>query len=172
MKDTIFSAFADRGSAEEAINELKDAGIQTEQMSVVTRTVEETKAIEGATGVGEAAVKGAVTGGVLGAIAGLLIGASVITLPGIGGIAIAGPIAAALGISTTAASTIAGAATGTIGGGLIASLIGLGIPEDVAKAYEQTIRDEGVVLGIKVDEEDRSRVVDILTQNKATYITS
>jgi hypothetical protein len=88
------------------------------------------KALEGA-GVG--AGVGAVTGGALAAIA----AAATVAVPGVG-LVVAGPLAAAL----------AGAGAGGVTGGLIGALVGAGIPEERAKAYDQGIREGGIVMGV------------------------
>jgi len=90
-----------------------------------------TKAAEDA---GKGAAIGGTTGAVLGAIA--AIGTSVV-LPGLG-LIVAGPIAAAL----------VGAGAGGLTGGLIGALIGSGIPKEHAEAYEQGIKNGGIVMGV------------------------
>ena len=41
-------------------------------------------------------------------------------------------------------------------GGLIGALVGWGIPEDNAKAYEAALRDGGVVLGVHPRNDDEA----------------
>jgi hypothetical protein len=64
------------------------------------------------------------------------IGTSVL-IPGLG-LVIAGPIAAAL----------AGGGAGALTGGIIGGLVGLGVPEPNATAYQEALRDGGVVIGV------------------------
>lgn len=139
--------FRDRESAEKAYNSAISRGYTKDDVNVMmsdtTRdswfggdsdaadTELGSKALEGA-GAGSA------IGGTLGAIiAGIAaIGTSVL-LPGLG-LVVAGPLAAAL----------AGAGAGGLTGGLVGALIGSGIPEDRAVAYEEGIKNGGMVVGV------------------------
>ncbi len=62
-----------------------------------------------------------------------------------------GPIAAAL----------AGGAAGAVGGGLIGALIGVGIPEDRAKRYDQGIREGNIVIGVTPRSEEDAELIAI-----------
>lgn len=101
-----------------------------------------TKAAEGV-GIG-----GAVGGGVGAALAAVFAVGSSVVIPGLG-LVVAGPIAAAL----------AGAGAGAATGGVIGALVGAGIPESHAKAYEQGVRDGGVVIGTRA--RDRVQAADL-----------
>src|SRR5439155_26780703 len=96
--------------------------------------------------VAEGAAAGGAIGTAVGATAAAIaaIGTSLI-IPGLG-IVVAGPLAAAL----------AGGGAGAVAGGLIGGLIGLGIPESNAKAYEQALRDGGVVIGVHPHNNDET----------------
>lgn len=147
---TIIGIFEDRFDAEACVDELKEMGYEAKDISIVVKegiTKFENTGGKGGS-VAEGAVSGAATGGVLGGLAGLLIGIGAIAIPGVGAFLIGGPIAAALGLTGAAATTITGAATGALAGGLVGGLIGLGIPEDVAKAYEQRVREGAVLLAV------------------------
>ncbi|MCY7377383.1 MAG: CsbD family protein [Pyrinomonadaceae bacterium] len=137
--------FKDRESAESAYNSAINRGYTKDDVNVMMSDQTRdswfsgdnadselgSKALEGA-GAGSA------IGGTLGAIiAGIAaIGTSVL-LPGVG-LIVAGPLAAAL----------AGAGAGGLTGGLVGALIGSGIPEDRAIAYEEGIKNGGMVVGV------------------------
>ena len=139
--------FRDRESAEKAYNSALSRGYTKDDVNVMMSDHTRdswfggdsaaadselgSKALEG-TGVGSA------IGGTLGAIiAGVAaIGTSVL-LPGLG-LVVAGPLLAAL----------AGAGAGGLTGGLVGALIGSGIPEEHAKAYEEGIKNGGMVVGV------------------------
>jgi len=92
---------------------------------------------------GSAAVEGIGVGGAIGtfvgaAAAGIAAIGTSLVIPGIG-LLVAGPIAAAL----------AGAGAGAVTGGALGALIGLGVTEQNASAYEAALRDGGVVVGVK-----------------------
>jgi hypothetical protein len=91
-------------------------------------------------GMGVGGAIGTVVGATLGAIA--AIGTNLV-LPGLG-LVIAGPIAAAL----------AGAGAGAATGGILGGLIGLGIPESNATAYENALKEGGVVIGVRPHKND------------------
>jgi hypothetical protein len=82
----------------------------------------------------------------LGGASGTAVGATLAAVMAVGsalaipplGVAIAGPVAAVL----------AGGGGGAVAGGIIGALIGLGIPEPNARAYQEVLRDGGVVLGV------------------------
>lgn len=137
--------FRDRESAEKAYHSAINRGYSKDDVNVMMsdKTRDSwfsgdsadselgSKALEGA-GAGSA------IGGTLGAIiAGIAaIGTSVL-LPGLG-LVVAGPLLAAL----------AGAGAGGLTGGLVGALIGSGIPEEHAKAYEEGIKNGGMVVGV------------------------
>lgn len=167
----IFALFRERDNADRAIQKLHDDGYGNERISVMMRDPSTTETLV-TTKVEDDVARGAVTGGVVGAVAGLLIGASIIALPGVGALAVAGPLAASLGISTAAASTLTGAAAGALGGGVIGALVNLGLPEEQAKMYEQTLTEKGVVIVTNPRDGDTQKVVETMTQNGAISVTA
>lgn len=104
------------------------------------RPIEEgSRALEG---LGLGGAVGGSVGAVIGAVA--AIGTSLV-FPGIG-LVVAGPIA----------GLIAGGAAGGAAGGLFGALIGAGIPDERAEAYEQGLRDGGIVLGTHARDEEHA----------------
>lgn len=83
----------------------------------------------------EGAATGGLTGGVVGAIIGGLTLVGSVLLPGVG-LLVAGPLVGA----------ITGGAIGTAAGGLVGALAGLGIPENEAKYYQDSIQQPGNIL--------------------------
>lgn len=153
---TVIGIFQDRFDAESAIDELSEMGFNPKDVSVVVKegaTVTEEVGSKGGS-VAEGAVSGAATGGVLGGLAGLLVGIGALAIPGVGAFLIGGPIAAALGLSGAAAATLSGATTGALAGGLVGGLIGLGLPEDVARVYEERVREGAVLLAVPTNTSD------------------
>ncbi len=65
-----------------------------------------------------------------------------LAIPGIGPIVAAGPIAAAL----------AGAGVGAVAGGLIGGLTGVGVPEDDASYYAESVRRGGALVTVRADD--------------------
>ncbi len=146
----VFGVFSERMHAEDAINELESEGFDPKDISIVMQNKDEADVIHTNTGasVAGSAASGATTGAAIGGLAGLLVGIGAIALPGIGALLIGGPLAAALGLSGAAASTVSGAATGALAGGLIGALMGLGIPEEDARIYEDSIKSGAILVAV------------------------
>jgi hypothetical protein len=132
--------FPSRGTAEAALDALRNAGFSMRKVSVVAKDAEQSETMAGAevtnrvdSKADEGAATGAVTGGAVGGLGGLLVGLGVLAIPGVGPIMLAGATATAL------ATTFSGAAIGAAAGGLIGALVGLGIPEERARFYNDRI---------------------------------
>jgi hypothetical protein len=171
-KSMLLAVFLDRVQADDAINALASEGYRPHDISVIMRDKVEREKLVDNTGahVAESAVSGVATGGALGGLAGLLIGVGAIAVPGIGALLIGGPLAAALGLSGVAATTVSGAATGALAGGVVGALVGLGVPPDVAKVYEDQVREGAILLAIPVHLERNAEVNAILTRYGATQV--
>ncbi|GIP43870.1 hypothetical protein J45TS6_23290 [Paenibacillus sp. J45TS6] len=145
----VVGVFQTEQEAARAIEQLQDRGYHNSEISVITRSKDDMRAIESETGTKapEGVAAGAATGGVLGGLAGLFAGIGALAIPGIGPILAAGPIAA----------TLTGAAVGAGAGGLVGGLVGLGIPEDEAEEYERNV-DEGHIL-VLVDQKGTDREI-------------
>jgi hypothetical protein len=91
---------------------------------------------------GTHATEGMGVGGAVGTAVGAALGAAAaigtVVVLGPLGLVIAGPIAGAL----------AGGGAGAVTGGLVGLLAGAAIPEQNARAYEEVLREGGVVLGV------------------------
>ncbi len=140
---------------EQALRELRDSGFPMDRVSVIARDAERKEDLSGAqidrhagNKADKGATAGAVSGGTLGGITGLLVGLGLLAIPGIGPVMLAGAGATAL------ATTLAGGAIGAAAGGLLGALVGLGIPEDRAKVYNDRVsRGEYLVMVDGSDEE-------------------
>ncbi len=152
QRPTIVGIFPDRGSADDAIDELRKLGFGDDQIGFAVRggtaTATDNQAGEGA---GAGMLAGAGVGGAA-AVASLFI-------PGIG------PIMAA-GILTT---MVGGMAAGAAVGGIIGTLTGLGIPEDEAHYYESEF-SEGRVLVTVRPQGRQAEVLDIMVRHGARSI--
>jgi hypothetical protein len=122
--------FEDRGDAELAARELRAGGFADEDIGYAWRDESGKNHSEG-TKAGKLAAEGAATGVVLGGIIGVW---AALLIPGIGPVVSGGLLGGVL------ASAAAGAVTGAVAGGIAGALIGLGIPENEAKYYDQEFR--------------------------------
>ena len=140
-RDTVVSVFHDRDDAQDAINALRDAGFNADDVSILARDRDVAGRLADDTGTEAAAgaATGALAGGLLGGVAGWLVGIGALAIPGVGPIIAAGPIAAALG----------GAALGAASGGIIGALTGAGVPEDEARYYDEEFRRGGIVVTVQ-----------------------
>lgn len=156
--------FNTRQEAERALHELNDSGFPMNKISVVAKDADREHDIAGvdvSDNVGnkadEGASAGAVTGGILGGATGLLVGLGALAIPGVGPIILAGEVATAL------ATTLAGGAIGAAAGGLIGALIGLGIPEERARVYNDRVSRGHYLVLVDGSDAEIARAEAILT---------
>jgi hypothetical protein len=141
---TIIGVFNIPRNAQHAVQELRRAGFRDDHLGVVSHG-EESPAMEpasstddvGASAVGAAAVTGSVVGAGAGSLWALGIAAGI--LPGIGPVIVGGLLA----------SILASAALGAATGGVAGALVGLGIPEEDARFYEDEFKAGCTVVTVK-----------------------
>ncbi|HEY0147786.1 MAG TPA: hypothetical protein VGB70_02155 [Allosphingosinicella sp.] len=148
MNQNIVSAVFDSHSeAENAVRELRAAGVSDSSLSVIARhdgggsggdygdaNTHEAKEK------GEGLIKGALAGGGVGA----LLGIAALAIPGVGPLAAAGAIAA----SAVPEAVAIGAGAGALAGGLSGLLKKHGVSDEDAGYYEGRINDGGVFLSV------------------------
>lgn len=155
--------FSSRHDAESAINELKRSGFSMNKVSIIARDADRQGDVAGVdvqdrvgNKADEGAAAGALTGGTLGGITGLLVGLGSLAIPGVGPVILAGEI------GTVIASTLAGGAIGAAAGGLVGALIGLGIPEERARVYNDRVGRGHYLLIVSGSDEEIARAEAIL----------
>lgn len=110
----------------------------------------------------EGATAGGVTGGIIGGALGLLAGIGALAIPGMGPFIAAGPLMA----------TLSGIGAGGTLGGIIGALAGAGIPEFEAKRYQNRLKEGGVLLSIRANNDDLAkRWKDVLKKQGAEDVT-
>ena len=140
--NTIVGIFRDRSRAQEAVRSLKQAGFRDDQIGILSPGHDnDSPSLDQATNskVAEGSAIGAAAGAGAGALWALGISAGV--LPVIGP-AVAGGL-----LMSVLASAGGAAAAGTIVGGLV----GLGIPDDDARAYEGEVRSGSTLVTVNAD---------------------
>ena len=162
MVKTIVGSFDSFNDAHQVANDLRAAGFLDSDISIVANNAageyrEDTRVT---TDNGSATAKGAVTGAVVGGGAGLAASLAGLAIPGIGPIIAAGPIVA----------TLAGAGTGAVAGGLIGGLVDLGVPENDAQYYAESVRRGGALVTVRADESRADEVAAILRERGAVDI--
>jgi len=154
---TVIGVFNNRDQAEKAVNQIRDAGISNNEISIVARreVFNRNKGDDHEAGsfFDQNVTTGAATGGTLGGLAGLMVGAGALAIPGIGPVLAAGPIAAGL--------------SGVAAGGLAGSLVDMGIPEDRGEHYEQEVGKGGILAVVETDDDKISDVGSFMRDNGA-----
>jgi hypothetical protein len=97
---------------------------------------------------------GVLTGGAVGGLAGVLLGLGALAIPGLGPVIAAGPLVAGL----------AGAGVGAAVGGLVGALVNWGVPQEEAELYAESVRRGGILVGLKTDEANADRAVEIMNR--------
>lgn len=174
MARVLLGVFDERSYAQDAISEFKSFGLNPKDISIMMKDISQAEDMASDTGTNIAGgvISGATTGGILGGIAGLLVGIGAVTIPGMGAILIGGPLAAALGLTGAAATAVSGAATGALAGGIVGALIGLGVPEEDAREYEERIKAGAILLAVPSPEDKEEEVRAIFEEHGATQIRS
>lgn len=164
MTKTVVGLFDRIDEAQQAVQELVDAGFPRSDISLVandtrgqytnlSRQVGDDKMDDTAEEqAGSGAVAGALTGGVLG----LLVGVGALAIPGIGPVIAAGPLVAALG------STALGAGIGAASGALIGPLVDAGIPRPEAEIYNEGVRRGGTLVTVRTSDTMADQAADIM----------
>lgn len=149
LQQRAVGTFSNHETTEIALHELKNHGFMMEQVSVVgrdvyhypeftgvntsDRLVDTTNLDTDENKAEDTAKDGAIAGSTIGGFTGLLVGLGALAIPGVGPVMLAGAAATAI------ASAISGGVIGAAAGGLTGGLVGLGIPEDRAKFYDDRI---------------------------------
>ncbi|MBX9259305.1 hypothetical protein H1Q63_36220 [Desmonostoc muscorum CCALA 125] len=131
----VIGVFTHRRYVEQALHELKDSGLAMEKVSVVVQNADPNHEITNGDKADEGATVGGLSGGAVGGLTGLLVGLGTLAIPGVGPIMLAG--AAATALVTTLVGASIGAATGTFAG----ALVGWGMSEEQARAYNERVED-------------------------------
>lgn len=172
MAKTVVGSFDSFDEAQRVVHELNNMGLSSSDVSIVandpkgeyasrygsSRTTTDGDASSTAADVG----KGAVTGGVLGGAAGLLAAIVGLTMPGVGTLVAAGPIAAAL----------TGAGIGAVAGGLIGGLRHVGVPDEHAEYYAESVRRGGALVTVRAEDNRADEVAALMSRHGAHDIDS
>src|SRR5688500_13475545 len=134
--------FDERSDAELAARDLREKGFKDDQIGYAWRD-DAGKTHQEGNKSAEMAASGAGTGVVLGGIIGA--GAALL-IPGIGPVVSGGLLATALAGAAT------GAVAGGVAGGITGALMGLGIPEDEAKYYNDQFSEGRTLMTVRADD--------------------
>ncbi|MGA7917467.1 MAG: hypothetical protein WCA00_19690 [Candidatus Acidiferrales bacterium] len=185
-KMVVLGAFKSRAGADHAVKDLTSAGFEIADISILfpddggAATVEnakdrapqnllskvselsfkETKDISSGrseevapqnTKIPQGAGTGAGIGAALGGTLGLFAALTGLVVPGIGPLLIAGPLF--------------GAFAGATAGGAVGVLVGLGIPEDEAKLYEERLKKGGILVSVHTESDAKTNQARTILKN-------
>lgn len=148
MKVTISRLFDGYDDAQKAVHQLKQAGVDEDDISVVANNSDKWYEPDYAAAAG----KGAAVGAGFGGFGGLLAGLGLLAIPGLGPVVAVGWLAAAL----------AGAAAVGAAGGVIGMLAEAGVATNDAEIYAESIRRGGSLVSVRTDEREKDRLEAIL----------
>ncbi len=143
-RTTAIGVFADRVTADAALDELRKAGFAADQLGFVVRNRDVAERTAVPVGVSELKLMpgtgaGAMGGGLIGGIAGAAVS---LLIPGFGPALAGGMLLATLG----------GATMGAFAGGFVGSLIHIGIPEKEAHRYQDLLTDGHSIVTVRAPE--------------------
>jgi hypothetical protein len=140
QRTTLVAAFENRLEAENALDELKQAGFENDDLGFALRGSD---AVEGGMITDTQGAKdkrGAVAGMATGAGIGAALGAAAaLLIPGVGPVLAGGVLAMALG----------GAVAGTAVGGIFGAMTGLGVSEEEARFYEKEFASGRAIVAVR-----------------------
>jgi uncharacterized protein (TIGR02271 family) len=163
MAKTVVGSFDNYSEAQSVVEELVTIGVPRSEISIVANDSDGRYSGSGtdtASGTASGAGKGAVLGGAIGGAAGLAAGLAGLAIPGIGPIIAAGPIAAAL----------AGAGAGAVAGGLIGGLTHVGVSEEDAHYYAESVRRGGALVTVRAEDDIAERAAEVMRNHNAVDV--
>jgi len=152
---TVTGLYDKQADARAVVSALEDAGISSDNISIVGRDGNERDSKAG-----EGAAAGAGIGAAVGGTGGLLAGLGMLAIPGVG------PVVAAGWLVATAAGAVAGAVAGGAAGGIIGSLTKEGVDEDDAHVYAEGVRRGSTLVSARV-EDSEAEVAQAIIKDRA-----
>jgi Protein of unknown function (DUF1269) len=187
-KMVVLGVYPNRAAVDRTVNELTTAGFESNEISILLPDDRAATTVEGAkdreprdvankvtdltsketkdissgrpedvaakdTKIPQAAGAGAGIGAALGGTLGWFAALSGLVIPGLGPLLIAGPLF--------------GAFAGATAGGAVGVLVGLGIPEDEAKLYEDRLKKGGILVSVHTDSHAKANQARAILQNTA-----
>lgn len=174
MTSVVIGAYGHLNDVRKAADELADSDVELMSVSVLAsdpsehyrRWLEDNPNIdqienpEHSVDAGEGAAVGALSG----LVVGLATAFAPFVIPAIGPVVAAGPLVAGLTGGTV------GAAGGALTGGLVAALVDMGIAEDDAETYAETLEKGGALLAVEVTEDDVDETEEIMNRHDPTAV--
>lgn len=157
---TVVGVFNDFREANDAVQDLVSHGVNRDDISLVANQHVSDQMKEAGYDPTVNIGTGAGVGAAIGGAGGLLLSLAGLAVPGIGPILAAGPLVAALG----------GAGIGAAVGSIVGALMNLGVPEEEAGHYAESVRRGDVLVAVKTNDMQTETVQDILDRRGAVDI--
>lgn len=143
MTKTVIGTYSQFETAIDVVNDLVNAGFHRNSISLIANDPDKKYAsyVDHDTA-GDGAAAGAGIGAAIGGLGGLLLGLGALAIPGVGPVIAAGPIVAAL----------TGAGVGAVTGGIIGALTDMGVPEESAHVYAESVHRGNVLVVAQVED--------------------
>lgn len=161
---TVTGLYDNYDDARAAVKALEDAGVSSDEISIVSNKGDGVKVEEQGNDAAEGAGAGAGIGAVAGGAGGLLAGLGMLAIPGVG------PVVAAGWLAATAAGAVAGAVVGGAAGGIVGAMIKSGVPEEDANLYAEGVRRGGSVVAARVEDDKQLVAQDILHRSRSVNV--
>ncbi len=158
---SVLACYRSHYDAEKAVRNLAQEGLPTDKISIIGRSFQTCDDIQGFYRPADAALEGVEAGAWFGGICGLLIGTGLFLIPMVGPVFVLGPLAGLV------AAAMGGAGTGA----LITGLVFLGIHQDQAIKYQDSIHaGEFLVIIHGATGAETDRACSLLKDTNQTYL--
>jgi hypothetical protein len=144
MPKAVICVVRTEEDANQLMNRLKEAEFSAQEVSIITQDRRERKELKHASTLSrlEGLAAGALGGGALLGGLGWIAGIVALSIPGIGPILAAGPVVAAL------ADAAIGGGIGLVGG----AILGLRMPDHIARYYEEALQNGHSLVAVHTDD--------------------
>jgi uncharacterized protein (TIGR02271 family) len=153
---TIVGLYKDFDTAQRVVEDLTDAGISRDHISLMANDASGQYASVIKQNAGDQKDVKAGEGAAVGAVAGALVGLGAMLIPGIGPVVAMGPLVA--GLTGAGVGAVAGAATG----GITASLVDMGVTDEDAGYYAEGVRRGGTLVVVQSEDNNSREIMEIM----------
>ena len=169
----VLGVFNIRDNAENAFRDLDKHKFEPENLSLMTKNKDEVIRVggHGLAHIIGGALSGATTASAIGLGVGILVGFQIIPIPAVNNFLTELSFAKIIGLSGPLAAIISSIIIGALTGGILGTLIGLGLPEEREKVYEERLSEGGAILAVPAADQDEEGLIrEILEKNDAAQI--
>ena len=159
-QDMAVGTFDTHDEAEAAVQQLIDAGIPADRISIVSRGFEARNKVTGVVTAGDVARAMAGTGAWTGGLFGLLAGSAFLWAPAVGPLVVLGPLV----------GTALGALQGGVVGGLMGAILGRGVENERILEYETDLQAGKLLVVVHGDPQQLETARRVMGENSGRDI--